>query len=955
MHVALRCFRGRSAPCLVMVMLAAVLPGLFKGVVSAQIDPRVRDRVAPAIVEVAIEIEATENGIFEARYLPVGSGTIVSSDGLILTNWHVVDMAAHRAQLDAWEAQATRDGASLAFVLHENRVLILTTDGSNAPTPTYTAEVVAEHHALDLAVLRITGDEYGAPLTATNMIPFVPLGDSSGVRQGDPIDLFGYPLIGGESLTYTDGVVSGFGYEEGIDGHVWITTNATMSGGSSGGAALDRAGRLIGVPTQGTELDCRPGDTNRDGMIDEEDVGCIPLGGSIGQLRPINLAKPLLLHAGWTPVHDDVAAALKTGATQPVTPTEVPADPTSVEEPQGVAVQEPGAREIATANPIVTLEAGSEAGPHQTGDVPMYRGNAARTGAMPGPEPRGQISELWRIETGTEVWSSPALVDGVLYVGTGGWMDTAGVVLALDAETGNELWRHPGGPFVASPAVVDGRLYIASLDGYLHVLDAETGRLIASRTPHPGLYCPSGSSPAVDDAIVLVSFGCFGPEDTADSVPWSDLSGVVVAYDRDGQERWRFAMSGYDPFVSPALLDGVVVIADSSNAQHTAGTVYAIDAESGQEFWRFRADTGFANTPAIGGGLAFIAGWSGDLFALDLKSGTERWRFKLGTLADHVPAIIDGSVYAAAYYGGLFALRADSGLQQWLVQCTLCPMSPPVVTASTVFFAGNGTIDRIDRIGGEVDLGSRIHLPDPHSAIIGSIVVSGGIIFVATENGAIIALGDVREQIPIEANMDVEVVGATSLHAAPSSGAVVRGEVQAGDRLRTTGFAEEREGQTWWPVEADGVGTGWVMESAIIAAEMPPSPTSTQAPPTNTPVPTSTPRPTSTPLPTETPSSQTGSPDVTILSIDIDFIPEEVTIPANTDVVIALPNEGVVVHNFSLDEKNNPNLPIEAIGVDIDPAATEQATINLPAGRYYFYCDIPGHEAAGMYGTLVVN
>ena len=237
-------------------------------------------------------------------------------------------MAAHRAQLDAWEAQAASDGNRSTFALDESRVLILGTDGVSAPEPVYTAEVVAEDLALDLAILRITGDEYGASLSGTDALPFVPLGDSSSVRQGDPIDLFGYPIIGGDSLTYTNGVVSGFNFEEGVDGPAWITTNATMAGGSSGGTALDRAGRLIGVPTQGTELDCRPGDTNRDGTIDAEDVGCIPLGGSIGLLRPINLAKPLILDAGWASGAEDDALVPEASATKAPAPTRRDPTPT---------------------------------------------------------------------------------------------------------------------------------------------------------------------------------------------------------------------------------------------------------------------------------------------------------------------------------------------------------------------------------------------------------------------------------------------------------------------------------------------------------------------------------------------------------------------------------------------------------------------------------------------------
>jgi plastocyanin len=84
-----------------------------------------------------------------------------------------------------------------------------------------------------------------------------------------------------------------------------------------------------------------------------------------------------------------------------------------------------------------------------------------------------------------------------------------------------------------------------------------------------------------------------------------------------------------------------------------------------------------------------------------------------------------------------------------------------------------------------------------------------------------------------------------------------------------------------------------------------------------------------------------------VVSVDIAFQPAELTIPANTDVTVNLPNQGAAPHNFSID----------ALGISVDqaPGATESVVINAPAGEYEYYCNVPGHKEAGMVGTLIVT
>ncbi len=86
---------------------------------------------------------------------------------------------------------------------------------------------------------------------------------------------------------------------------------------------------------------------------------------------------------------------------------------------------------------------------------------------------------------------------------------------------------------------------------------------------------------------------------------------------------------------------------------------------------------------------------------------------------------------------------------------------------------------------------------------------------------------------------------------------------------------------------------------------------------------------------------------VTIEAVDINWNQKEVTIPANTDVRVMLPNLGQVPHNFSIDALG--------ISVDLPVGQTVETTINAPAGTYEFYCNVPGHAPAGMVGTLIVQ
>ena len=165
-------------------------------------------KTADSVVEIATEGVVT--GSFNRQYVVsgAGSGVIISEDGYIITNHHVIDDA--------------------------NTITVTLRDG----TTTYDATLIGSDESNDIALIKI--DAQGlSPAT---------LGDSSALAVGDYVVAIGNPLgtLGG---TVTDGIISALAREVTIDNNnmTLLQTNAQISPGNSGGGLFDANGNLIGI------------------------------------------------------------------------------------------------------------------------------------------------------------------------------------------------------------------------------------------------------------------------------------------------------------------------------------------------------------------------------------------------------------------------------------------------------------------------------------------------------------------------------------------------------------------------------------------------------------------------------------------------------------------------------------------------------------------------------------
>jgi quinohemoprotein ethanol dehydrogenase len=253
----------------------------------------------------------------------------------------------------------------------------------------------------------------------------------------------------------------------------------------------------------------------------------------------------------------------------------------------------------------------------------------------------GNVARLgyaWSYDLGTfrGQEATPVMVDGVLYT-SGVW----GVVTALDAASGREVWRYdpevPGQVGRNSccdivnrgVAVWRGKVYVASLDGRLHALDAASGKLLwqtDSLPDHQSTLASTGAPQIAGDVVVIGNSG--GDMDEG------GVRGSVAAFDLDsGQLKWRFYTvppAPGQPFEQPELAMAAKTWDPGRDPKYKGGgTVWdgmAYDQDSGL-LYIGTGNTAPYDTRQLGGRNGddlFVA----SILAIEAKTGHLVWHFQ---------------------------------------------------------------------------------------------------------------------------------------------------------------------------------------------------------------------------------------------------------------------------------------------------------------------------------------
>ncbi len=313
---------------------------------------------------------------------------------------------------------------------------------------------------------------------------------------------------------------------------------------------------------------------------------------------------------------------------------------------------------VASATAHNSRGPGSLHGPFDHGGAvtwPNFRFDLGRTGFNPferilSPATVGHLKLAWRFNTLRTADSVPAIVGGIAYFGS-----DSGYLFAVNARTGAPLWSQPNGTYDnTSPAISGDVVYMVGTN-MLRARNRFTGALLWASPMPKGPF--SLSSPVV----VTPHQGWWRHGPQPHGVVYIGGDDGLYAFDaQTGTQLWKFATpAGVGS--SPAVDHGLVFAS-------TGATVYAIDATTHLAKWSFvTGGTTFLaqGSVAVKHGLVYVAVGGQQLRALDEQTGAVVWSVSNPGFRFSSPAVANGIVYEGSTDHSLYAFDARTGAPKW--------------------------------------------------------------------------------------------------------------------------------------------------------------------------------------------------------------------------------------------------------------------------------------------------
>ena len=209
------------------------------------------------------------------------------------------------------------------------------------------------------------------------------------------------------------------------------------------------------------------------------------------------------------------------------------------------------------------------------------------------------------------------------------------------------------------PAVANGRVYAAAIEGGVHAFDLQTGKQVWEYKPDKKAELQVSGGPGVGDGLVVIG----------------GLNGEVIALDEStGEQKWQAKVSN-EVIAAPAIGMGSVFVRSND------GRITALDAATGERRWFWVQDVPMLSVrgndaPTLGPGFVFVGNDDGSVSALAATDGHPVWeqpvgqadgRTELDRMADvdGTPVLDGTTLYASSFKKQTLAIDAPSGRPMW--------------------------------------------------------------------------------------------------------------------------------------------------------------------------------------------------------------------------------------------------------------------------------------------------